>query len=96
VPPVSITTQKNERKQHSSGMCVLHKYVLYPVSQRVFIAGKLGVLCVKRPLRLTRPFAVILLLVVPLTGLGAYDMCISVVRSYRESGYAATKQQISV
>jgi hypothetical protein len=37
-----------------------------------------GVSCVKRPFWVRRPFAVILLLMLPLAGLGAYNMCISV------------------
>jgi len=36
-------------------------------------------LCAKRPLRVRRPFAVILLLVLPSAGLGVYYMCISAV-----------------
>jgi hypothetical protein len=61
----------------------------------------IGVLCVKGPLppvpsRVRRPFVVILLLVMPLAWLGAYDICISVVRSYMESGCVSTKKKFSV
>ena len=55
-----------------------------------------GVVCETAPPQVRRPFAVILLLVLPLAGLGAYDMCISVVTSYTDSGCVSTKEQISV
>jgi hypothetical protein len=54
-----------------------------------------GVVC-KMALWVRQPFAVILLLMLPLARLGAYDMCISVVRSDTESRCASMKEQFSV
>jgi hypothetical protein len=52
-----------------------------------------GVLCVKPLPRVRRTFAVFLLLVMPLAGLGACDMCISVVTLYTESGCASRRNK---
>jgi hypothetical protein len=43
VPLIRIITPNNEPKMHSSGMCVLYKYVLCYFAWRLFIAGKLHV-----------------------------------------------------
>lgn len=43
------------------------------------VGANVGVLCVKRPTHVSWSFPTILLLVPQLAGLGAYDMCMSVV-----------------